>query len=215
MKDLVESASHGTLFQVPDVYYGMGSSVDRRHPLTLQRLGAPRGAPGVGHLYALFSEAHQDSMMRRRVCETGGGGYTEVEYICTHLSTLFQSVPGCTKMPPGDFAVSPSKRNARFSARRNKNRSVVLCALFFACIMAHWIKENTTSPLRTSLVSARAWSSRPWPRCGRMLPGRLLGGGGMARRPGKRPSTKPDAVCREVATMVEARTNKPLLVPLS
>ena len=53
-KELVESASHGTLREVPDVYYIPGRWVDRHHPLTLRRLGAPRGAPGVGHLYALF-----------------------------------------------------------------------------------------------------------------------------------------------------------------
>ena len=41
------------------------------------------------------------------------------------------------------------------------------------------------------------------------------GWGGMARRPGQRPSGKLGAVCDEVTAMVEARTDEPPLVPLS
>ena len=37
----------------------------------------------------------------------------------------------------------------------------------------------------------------------------------MAHRPGQRASTKLDFVCREMTGVVEARTLKPLLVPLS
>ena len=133
-KELVESASHGTLREVPDVYYIPGRWVDRRHPPTL------RGPPGVGHLYALFFEAHPDGTMRTRVCETGGVGYAEVEYICAHLGTLFEGVPGCTKMPPVHFWVSPPKRETKFSVRRDKNRGVARYALLLARIVAHWIK---------------------------------------------------------------------------
>ena len=106
-KALVESASHGTLREVPEVYYIMGRWAERRHPVTLRRLGAPRGAPGVGHLYALFFEAHTDGTMLRHVCDTGGAGYAEVDYICTHLGTLREGVLGCTKMLPVPFWLSP------------------------------------------------------------------------------------------------------------
>ena len=123
-KELVESARHGTLWEVPDVYYIPGRWVDRRHPLTLRRLDAPRGAPGVGQLYALFFEAHPDGTVRTRVCEKGGVGYAEVGYICTHLGTLFEGVPGCAKMPPVHFWVSPPKLETKFSVRRNGNRGV-------------------------------------------------------------------------------------------
>ena len=169
-KESVESASHGTLREVPDVYYIPGRWVDRRHPLTLRRLGAPRGAPGVGHLYALFFEAHPDGTMRTRVCETGGAGYAEVEYICTHLGTLFEGVPGCTKMPPVHFWVSPPKRETKFSVLRD-----VRC--FWHALWRIGSREDITSPLRTSPESARAWSSRPLPRCGGMLPCWLHGKG--------------------------------------
>ena len=150
-KELVESASHGTLREVPDVYYISGRWVDRRHPLTLRRLGAPRGAPGVGHLYALFFESHPDGTMRTRVCETGGAGYAEVEYICTHLGTLFEGVAGCTKMPPVHFWVSPPKRETKFSVQRNGNRGVARCVLLLARIMAHWMLW-----LRTAAAPQRA-----------------------------------------------------------
>ena len=113
-KELVESASHGTLREVPDVYYIPGSRVDRRHPLTLRRLGAPRGAPGVGHQYALFFDRHPDGTMRTRVCETGGAGYGKMEYICTHLGTLFDGVPGCTKIPPVHFGCPRLVRKSAF-----------------------------------------------------------------------------------------------------
>ena len=96
------------------MYYIPGRWVDRHHPLTLRRSGAPRGTPGVGHLYALIFEAHLDGTLRTRVCETGGAGYAEVEYICTHLGTLFEGVPGCTKMPPVHFWVSPPKRETKY-----------------------------------------------------------------------------------------------------
>ena len=59
--------------------------------------------PSLGHLYALSFEAHPDGTMRTRVCETGGAGYAEVEYTCTYLGTLFEGVPGSTKMPPVHF----------------------------------------------------------------------------------------------------------------
>ena len=104
------------------MYYIPGRWEDRRHPLTLRRLGAPCGAPSVGHLCALFFEAHPDGTMRTRVCDTGGAGYAEVEYICTHLGTLFEGVLGCTKMPPVHFSVSPTKQETKFSVRRNGNR---------------------------------------------------------------------------------------------
>ena len=131
----------------PGFVYIPGRWVDRRHPLTLRRLGAPRSARGVGHLYALFFEAHPDGTMRTRVCETGGAGYAEVEYICTHLGTLFEGVPGCTKMLPVHFWVSPPKRETKFSVRRNGNRGVARCALLLARNMAHWIKEGHYVPL--------------------------------------------------------------------
>ena len=40
-------------------------------------------------------------------------------------------------------------------------------------------------------------------------------GGDMARRPRQRASARRDVLCREVTTMVEARTNEPPFVPLS
>ena len=203
-KELVESASHGTLREVPDVYYIPGRWVDRRHPLTLRRLGAPRGAPGVGHLYALFFEAHPDGTMRTRVCETGGAGYAEVEYICAHLGTLFEGVPGCTKMPPVHFWVSPPKRETKFSVRRDGNRGVARCALLLARIVAHWIKGGHYVPLEDLpgvgadvefTTVAEMWGDVA------ML---AAWGGDMARRPGQRPSGKLGAVCDEVTAMVEA-----------
>ena len=202
-KELVESASHGTLREVPDVYYIPGRWVDRRHPLTLRRLGAPRGAPGVGHLYALFFEAHPDGTMRTRVCETGGAGYAEVEYICAHLGTLFEGVPGCTKMPPVHFWVSPPKRETKFSVRRDGNRGVARCALLLARIVAHWIKGGHYVPLEDLpgvgadvefTTVAEMWGDVA------ML---AAWGGDMARRPGQRPSGKLGAVCDEVTAMVE------------
>ena len=214
-KELVESASHGTLREVPDVYYIPGRWVDRRHPLTLRRLGAPRGAPGVGHLYALFFEAHPDGTMPTRVCETGGAGYAEVEYICAHLGTLFEGVPGCTKMPPVHFWVSPPKRETKFSVRRDGNRGVARCALLLARIVAHWIKGGHYVPLEDLpgvgagvefTTVAEMWGDVA------ML---AAWGGNMARRPGQRPSGKLGAVCDEVTAMVEARTDEPPLVPLS
>ena len=66
---------------------------DWRHPLTLRPLGAPPAAPGVGHLSTLFFEAHPNGTLCTRVRETGGAGYAQVEYICTHLGTLFDGVP--------------------------------------------------------------------------------------------------------------------------
>ena len=128
------------------MYYIPGSWVDRRHPLTLRRLGAPRGAPGVGHLYALFFDAHPDGTMRTRVCETGGAGYAEFEYICTHLSTLFEGVPGCTKVPSVHFWVSPPKRETKFSGRRNGNSGVAQCALLLALIYGALDQEMTLRP---------------------------------------------------------------------
>ena len=214
-KELVESASHGTLREVPDVYYIPGRWVDRRHPLTLRRLGAPRGAPGVGHLYALFFEAHPDGTMRTRVCETGGAGYAEVEYICAHLGTLFEGVPGCTKMPPVHIWVSPPKRETKFSVRRDGNRGVARCALLLARIVAHWIKGGHYVPLEDLpgvgagvefTTVAEMWGDVA------ML---AAWGRDMARRPGQRPSGKLGAVCDEVTAMVEARTDDPPLVPLS
>ena len=214
-KELVESASHGTLREVPDVYYIPGRWVDRPHPLTLQRLGAPRGAPGVGHLYALFFEAHPDGTMRTRVCETGGAEYAEVEYICAHLGTLFEGVPGCTKMPPVHFWVSPPKRETKLSVRRDGNRGVARCALLLARIVAHWIKGGHYVPLEDLpgvgadvefTTVAEMWGDVA------ML---AAWGGDMARRPGQRPSGKLGAVCDEVTAMVEARTDEPPLVPLS
>ena len=205
-KELVESASHGTLREVPGVYYIPVRWVDRRHPLTLRRLGAPRGAPGVGHLYALFFEAHPDGTMRKRVCETGGAGYAEVEYICTHLGTLFEGVPGCTKMPSVHFWVSPPKRETTFSVRRNGNRGVARCTLLLARIMAHWIKGGYYVPLEDLpgvgagvefTTVAEMWGDVA------ML---AAWGGDMARRPGQRPSGKLGAVCDEVTAMVEAWT---------
>ena len=159
------------------MYYIPGSWVDRRHPVTLRRLGAPRGAPGVGHLYALSFEAHPDGTMRTRVCETGGAGYAEVEYICTHLGTLFEGVPGCTKMPPVHFWVSPPKRETKFSVRRNGNRGVARCALLLARIVAHWIKGGHYVPLEDLPGVGAGWSSRPLPRCGGILQCWLHGGG--------------------------------------
>ena len=146
-KELVESASHGTLREVPDVHYIPGRWSGRRHPLTLRRLRATCGALGVGHLYALFFEAHPDGTMRTRVCETGGAGYDEVKYICTHLGTLFEGGPVCTEMPPVHFRVSPPKRETKFSVRRNENRGVARCALHLALIMAQWIKEGHYVPV--------------------------------------------------------------------
>ena len=37
--------------------------------------------------------------MCTRLCETGGVDYVEVDYMYTHLRTLFEGVPGCSKMP--------------------------------------------------------------------------------------------------------------------
>ena len=127
-KELVESASHGTLQQVRNVYYIPGRLVDRRH--------AHCGTSGVGHLYALFFEAHPDGRMRTCVCETGSAGYAEVDYICNHLSTLFEGVSGRTKMPPVQFWVSPPKRETTFSVRRNRDRRVARCRLLLAHIPA-------------------------------------------------------------------------------
>ena len=115
---------------------------DRRHILTLRQLGAPRGAPDVGHMYALIFEAHLDGTMRRRVCETGGAGYAKVEYISTHLGTLFNGVPGCTKMSAAHFWVSRPKRETKFLVRSNRNRWVARCVSLLARIMAHWIQEG-------------------------------------------------------------------------
>ena len=214
-KELVESASHGTLREVPDVYYIPGRWVDRRHPLTLRRLGAPRGAPGVGHLYALFFEAHPDGTMRTRVCETGGAGYAEVEYICAHLGTLFEGVPGCTKMPPVHFWVSPPKRETKFSVRRDGNRGVARCALLLARIVAHWIKGGHYVPLedlpRVGAGVEFTTVAEMWGDVAMLA----AWGGDMARRPGQRPSGKLGAVCDEVTAMVEARTDDPPLVLLS
>ena len=152
----MESARHGTLREVPEVYYISGRWLVRRHPLTLRRLGAPLGAPGVGQLYRLFFEARPDGTMRTRVCETESAGYAEVEYICTPLSTLFEGVPGCSKMPPVHFWVSPPKRE---TVRRNGNREVVPCALLLARIMAHWIKEGHYVPPEdlSGVGAGRAW----------------------------------------------------------
>ena len=214
-KELVESASHGTLRKVPDVYYIPGRWVDRRHPLTLRQLGAPRGDPGVGHLYALFFEAHTDGTMHTRVCETGGAGYAEVEYIRTHLGTLFQGVPGCTKMPPVHFWVSPPKRVTKCSVRRNGNRGVARCALLLARIMAHLIKGGHYVPLEDlpGVVTGLEFTTvaEMWGDVAMLA----AWGGVMARRPGQRPSGKLGAVCDEVTAMVEARADEPPLVPLS
>ena len=215
-KELVESASHGTLREVPGVYYIPGRWVDQRHPLTLRRLGAPRGAPGVGHLYALFFEAHPDGTMRTRVCETGGVGYAEVEYICTHLGTLFRGVPGCTRMPPVHFWVSSPKRETTFSVRRNGNRGVARCALLAARIMAHWIKGGHYVPLEDLPgVGAGVEFTTVAEMWGDVAMLAAWGGGDTAHRPGQRPSGKLGTVCDEVTAMVEARTNEPPLVPLS
>ena len=140
--------------------------------------------------------------MRRRVCETGGAGYAEVEYIYTHLGTLFEGVSGCTKMPPVHFWVSPPKRETRFSVRLRDVR-------------CFWIKEGhyvhfehlpgvgagveftTVAEMWEDVAMLAAW------------------GGGGVRRPGQRAATKLEAVCREMTAMVEARKNEPPLVPLS
>ena len=214
-KELVESASNGTLREVPGMYYILGRWVDRRHPLPLRQLGAPRGAPGVGHLYALFFEAQPDGTMRTRVCQTAGAGYAEVEYICTHLGTLFEGVPGCTKMPPVHFWVSPPKRETKVSVLRNRSRGIARCALLLARIMAHWIKGGHYVPLE-DLPGVRAGEefttvAEMWEDVAMLAAWR----GDMARRPGQWPSGKLGAVCDEVTTMVEARTNEPPLVPLS
>ena len=145
----------------PGVYYIPGRWVDRRQPLTLRRLGAPRGAPGVEHLYALFFEAHPDVTMRTRVCETCGAGYAEVEYICTHPGTLFEGVPGCTQMPPVHFPVSPPKGETKVSVRRNGNRAIARYALLWHALWHIGSRGDTTFPWRTSPELARAWSSRP------------------------------------------------------
>ena len=197
------------------MYYIPGRWVDRRHSLTLRRLGAPRGAPGVGHLYALFFEAHPDGRMRTRVCETGGAGYAEVEYTCTYLGSPIEGVPGCTKMPPVHSWVSPPERETKFSARRNGTRGVPQCAWLFARIMAHWIKGGHYAPFEDLpgvgmglefTTVADMWGDVA------ML---AAWGGGMAHRPGRRPSGKLGAVCDEMMAMVKARTNEPPLVPLS
>ena len=197
------------------MYYIPGRWVDRRHPLTLRRLGAPRCAPGVGNFYALFFEGHPDGTMRTRVCETGGAGYAEVECICTHLGTLFEGVPGCTKMPPVHFLVSPPEQETKFSMRRNGNRGVARCALLLARIMAHWIMEGHYVPLEDLPgVGARVeftTVAEMWEDVAMLA----AWGGYMARRPGKRASSKLEAVCRAVTAMVEARTNQPPLVQLS
>ena len=184
-------------------------------PLTLRRLGAPRGAPGVGHLYALFFEAHLDGTMRTRVCETGGAGYAEVEYICTHLGTLFEGVPGCTKLPPVIFTVSPPQREKTFSVWRNRNREVARCALLLARIMAHWIKGGHYVPLedlpRVGAGVEFTTVAEMWGDVAMLA----AWGGDMARRPGQRPSGKLGAVCDGLTAMVEARTDEPPLVPSS
>ena len=174
-KELVAIASHGTLWKVPSVYFIPGRWEDRRHPSNLRRLGAPRGAP-VGHLYAYFFEAHPDGTMRTRLCQIGVPGYAEVEYISTHLSTLFDGISGCTKMPPAHFGASRPMRETKFSVRKNGNRGFARCVLLLARIMAHWIKEGRTSPLRSSPKPMRTWSFSPLPRCGTTLPCWLLGG---------------------------------------
>ena len=95
----------------------------------------------------VFLEAHPEGMIRTCVCETGCVGYREVENICTHLGTLFDCVPGCTKMTPFHFLVSPPKRERMFLVRKSRNRVVVRCMLLSAGIMAHWIKEEQYIPL--------------------------------------------------------------------
>ena len=102
-KELVAIAIHGTLWEVQSVYFIPGRWEDRRHPSNLRRLGAPPRAAPVGHLYAYFFEAHPDGTMRTGLCQIGGLGYAEVEYISTHLGTLFDGISGCTKMPPGSL----------------------------------------------------------------------------------------------------------------
>ena len=197
------------------MYYIPGRWVERRHHLTLRGLGAPRGALGVGHLYALCFEAHPDATMRTRSGETGGAGYAEVDYICTHPGTLFEGEPGCTKMLPVHFWVSTPKRGTKFSVRRNVNRGVARCALLLVRIMAHGIKEGHYVPLEDlSGVGAGAEFTTV---AGMGVNVGMLAASGkdMAPRPGQRASTKLDAVCREVTSMVEARTNEPPLVPLS
>ena len=177
--------------------------------------GCPRGAPGVGYLDALFFEARPDGRMRTRLCETGGAGYAEVEFICAHLGTLFEGVPGCTKIPPVHFWVSPPKRGTNFLVQRDGNRGVARCAVLLARILAHWVKKahyisledlpgvgagvefTTVAEMWEDVAMFAAW------------------GGDVARRPGKRVSSKLDAVCREVTAIVEAWTNEPPLVPLS
>ena len=106
----MESAGHGTLREVPEVYHVPARWEDRHHKFTLWRLGAPHGDTGVGHLYELLLEAHPDGAMSKRSCERGAAGYAEVEYICTHLGTLFADVPRCTKMPHVHFWRFPPKR---------------------------------------------------------------------------------------------------------
>ena len=123
--------------------------MDRCHPLTLRRLGAPGGAPGVGHLYALFFEAHLDGTMRTRVCETGGVWYAEGEYICTQLGTLFEGVPGCTKMPPVHFWVAPSKRETKFSVRRNGIGGLRDVRCFWHALWRIGSRGDTTSPFKS------------------------------------------------------------------
>ena len=213
-KELVESASHGTLREVPGVYYIPGRWVDRRHPLTLRRFSAPRGAPGVGHLYALFFEAHPDGTMRAHVCVTSGAGYAEVECICTHLGTLFEGLPGCTKMRPVHFWVSPPKLETTFSVRRNGNRGIARYALLLARIMAQWIKEGHYIPLEDPPGVGAGVEFTTVPEMWEDVAMLAAWGGDMARKPGQRASGKLDAMCGEVTAILEARTNEPPLVPL-
>ena len=144
-----------------------------------------------------------------------GAGYAKVEYICAHLGTMFEGVPGCTEMPPVHFWVSPPKRETKLSVRRDGNRGVAQCALLLARIVAHWIKGGHYVPLEDLpgvgagvefMTVAEMWGDVA------ML---AAWGGGMARRPGQRPSGKLGAVCDEVTAMVEARTDEPPLVTLS
>ena len=144
-KELVAIASHGTLWEVPSVYFIPGRWEEWRHPLNLRQLGAPRAAP-AGHLYAYFFEAHPDGTMRTGLCQIGGLGYAEVEYISTHLGTLIDAISGCTKMPPAHFGASRPMPETKFSVRKNGNRGFARCVLLLARIMAHGSRRDVCPP---------------------------------------------------------------------
>ena len=164
-KELVESASHGTLREVPDVYYIPRRWVD---PVALRVWGT---------CMPCFLRPSRTARCARACVRRVVRGmprwstYVPTSALCLRGSRGAQKCPRATVGCP------------RLSGRQSfQCGGTGIGGLRDLRCVSHALwrigsREDITSPLRTSPESARAWSSRPLPRCGGMLPCWLHGGG--------------------------------------